>query len=297
MNYRRVIVATALIAGLAGFSYLISRAVRNANAWLIAQRSYQIPFDEIQLASPLPEWYRGGARAFLESVRERAGVSETVPVLDMTPEQVKVMFVQSPWVESVVRVSYPPLALRVELQYREPVAQVTIPGDEPYLLDRSATILPRMDVDLERLKRSGPLVAIHGSRLTAPLDPRPGATWKPKGGIADVTSEGNGRIPAAARLAAFLVNKMRAAGSSLPPALAVRRIDPTDPHGRGLFMLNGEDTWILWGETPGEETRGQLDAEGKWALLRLWSERTTSRRLPNEEYWEFSKERLQHIRP
>ena len=176
------------------------------------------------------------------------------------------MFVQSPWVESVVRVSFPPQGVRVELQYREPVAQINIPGDKRYLLDRSATILPRSDVDWDRLKQLGPLVLIHGSDLVAPSDPQPGATWKPKAGIADIASK---EIGGSDRPPSWRVSGQEDA--SVPvrpcsPALEIREINPTDPDGRGLFMWNGEDTWILWGEAPGEETARESRCRGEMGL-------------------------------
>jgi hypothetical protein len=289
-EHRRILLLATCISVLFGSIYVISLAVRTIKEWLIVQPSYQVPFDEIKLVPPPPEWYRGDARAFLESVRERAGISRPIPILEMTAEQVKVMFVQSPWVERVDRVIYPPHGLRIELQYREPVALITIPGNGAYLLDRSATILPRSDVDPDRLKQPGRLVHIQGDGLAAPSDPQPGATWKPKAGIADITSEGNLRIRSAAGLAGFLVKKMRATEAPLLPALEISHINPMDLSGRGLFVWNGDKTWILWGDAPGEEPPGSLDAEEKWAFLRVWGERTLNRHLPtSEDYWEFSK--------
>ncbi len=283
---------SAIIAGLIGAYFLASLALRAANVWLIAQPSYQIPFEEIELVNPVPDWYVGGQKSFLEDVRKRAGASRSLPVLGTNRDQITAMFTQSPWVEDVIRVSFPPQALRVELRYRVPVAHVNVIDDKSYLLDRSATILPWNDVNLRSLGESGRLIRIYDKVLTPPLNPQSGVIWRPKAGMADI-APGNLRIPSAAKLAEFLVKNMRAVGSSLSPALEIRRIDP-----KHLFILNGEGTWILWGDAPGEEAPGRLTAEEKWTFLRCWSAQTTEHRLPtNEEYWLFSKTGLVRSHP
>jgi hypothetical protein len=293
-TYRRLIVALVI----SGSGLLLWVAFRTTHAWLVAQPLYQLPFDQIEITPP-PEWIRGGRQAFLKSVQERAGISKPLPLLDLEKEQVKAIFLGSPWVENVL-VSHPPLGLSVELQYREPVAWVQVDGEKApdfyYLIDRNATILPRSDVDPEWLKRRGPLVVIRGNGLLSPLDPRPGTIWKPKAGVGDIV-EGNLRIPSAAKLAGFLADKVRSDGSSLPPALQICQMDPTDPRGRGLFLWNGEDTWILWGGAPGDESPGELVAEEKWAMLRSWSERTADRRLPMADCWEITKGGVVQVPP
>jgi hypothetical protein len=276
--------------------YLGARVFRSAVDWLTDQAPYQVPFEKIQLIAAPPEWYRGGSSAFLKSVRRLAEPPATLPVLKLDPRTVKMAFLRNPWVEQVVRVSFPPHGLSVELHYRKPVALVRTPASEEYLLDAKATILPLEDVDLDRLTRLRRIITISGSNLVAPEDPHPGATWKPKGGIADV-SPGNDRIAAAAKLASFLLEKTRSLDSARFPALEIRRIFPTDPQNRGLFVWNGEETWILWGEAPGEEGRERPTAEDKWTALRHWScsQGPESRRIPPREYWEFSKDGLRHV--
>jgi len=295
---RLVLVAVAVLAGLAGSIYLGSRTIRSAFAWLADQPQYRLPFHDVQLVPPPPDWYRGGTAAFLESVRRRARAPAAIPVLDLKPNQVRLMFLQSPWVENVVRVTYPPHGLRVDVQYREPAAMVKLPGEPPYLLDASATILPWDDIDPDRLNQGGPIAVIQGDGLSGPLDPRPGATWRPKPGMTDI-AEGNGRVHAAAKLAGFLMAKQRltdtthAPTPAPAPALAIRAINPMDPQGRGLFLLNGEDSFILWGEAPGEERPGGLNAEEKWAAIRHWGETTPNRRLQKpRDFWRITRSGL-----
>jgi hypothetical protein len=291
-TYRRLMVALVI----SGSGILLWVAFRTTHAWLVAQPLYQLPFDQIEITPP-PEWIRGGRQTFLKSVQERAGISKPLSILDLEEEQVKAMFLGSPWVENV-RVSRPPLGLSVELQYREPVARVLVRVEkdpETHLIDRKSTILSNGDVDSEWLKRRGPLVSIRGIGLMSPLDPRPGKIWKPKAGVGDI-AEGNLRIPSAAKLAGFLADKMRTDGSSLPPSMRICKINPMDPRGR-LFLWNSEETWILWGAAPGEESPGEPVAEEKWAMLRAWSERTADRRLPSDDYWEITKTGLAHDPP
>ncbi len=157
--------------------------------------------------------------------------------------------------------------------------------------------MPIEDVDVDRLEKLGRIVAIKGENLAAPINSEPGQIWETKAGMVDI-APGNRLIRSAAKLAGFLVEKHRTGGIPPSPSLEIRHIDPMDPTSRGLFMWNAEDTWILWGEAPGEETRGSLDAEQKWALLLLWNQQAIDRRLgTKDEYWMFTESGLHHFRP
>src|SRR5262249_3316007 len=121
-NDRRALLILAVLAvGAAGLAYLGYRAARFAIDWLGAQGPYQGPFSGIRLDPEPPPWYRGGAPRFLETVRRRAGEAEALPVLALEPGRVRSAFLEDPWVEGVVSVSYPPRGIRVELVYRQPV--------------------------------------------------------------------------------------------------------------------------------------------------------------------------------
>lgn len=283
------------LAAILGSYFLGSWAI----AWLKDQRPYQLAFQDITLLPGPPEWFQGGATAFLERVRERAREPQTIRVLALENKDVNLIFLHSPWVEKVVRINWPPRGLEVELQYRKPVALVKLPRERRrYLLDRSATILPIEDVDVDRLEKLGQIVAIEGENLAAPISAEPGQVWATKAGMVDI-APGNRLIRSAAQLASFLVEKHRASGIPPSPSLEIRGINPMDPWSRGLFILNAEDTWILWGEAPGEEAPGSLDAEQKWALLLLWNQQAIDRRLGTKknEYWTFTRSGLHHFRP
>ncbi len=259
--------------------------------WLQDQEDYQIPFRSIRLETELPAWYRGEIADFLESVRRCAREAELLPVLRLEPRRLARTFGAHPLVDRDVRVSYPPRGIRVALRFRQPVALVEISATERYLLDETARILPMEEVDLARLRTLEPLIRIWAEGLAGPLTSEPGATWRPKPGVLCL-DERNGRIPGAAGLAGFLVRKIRELGPARAPALEILDIVVTDPaaKGRGLFLWNREQTAILWGAAPGEESLGNLTADQKWAALCDWSRRTRHRTLPPGDYWEFTRE-------
>jgi hypothetical protein len=298
IGYRRIALGLAAVLGLGCTGWL---AVLSGFSWLSRQSPYQLPFKRIQLVPPPPPWFRGGADALLESIRERAGEAETLPILELKPERVRIAFLQSQWVERIVRVSFPPRGLRVELSYRQPVARVRVTtANEEYLLDEAGIILSWDDVDLDLL---GPIILITGQRLSAPLDARVGVAWKSPAGVHDV-SVGTERIRSAARLAGFLARKMRALGASRPAALDIHEINPmdtnprsfTDPRPRGLFIFNTAHHCFRWGEPPGEESPQDLSAEEKWAVLCDWSQGTQDGRLPGGDFWDFSPKGLVHVK-
>ena len=256
------------------------------------QPPYQVPFRSIQLVPAPPPWFGGGSDVFLERVRQRARETETLPILDLTTQRIKLAFIQSPWVESVVQVSYPPHGLRVKLQYREPVAKVRVPKDKEYLLDESGRILPEDEVDRDRLEQTLPLIVIHGDGMTGPLEPQPGGTWKSRPGANDI-NEGNTRIPEAAKLAAFLTRKMHLMGASLAAALEIVEINPIHKSGR-RFVFNREGSCFMWLGLPGEEGEASLTDEDKWELLYDWSQHTTDRCRTPHHCYEFTKKGLVH---
>jgi hypothetical protein len=293
-----VLRALALTAGLALAVWFLAKSLVG---WLQVQESYQVPFRSIRLDSELPPWYRGGTADFLERVRQDAGEEDILPVLRRKPEDIQRAFGHHPLVDHVSRVIYPPRGIRVALRFCQPVALVEVSAAERYLLDEKATILPLEEVNLARLEGLGPLIRIEGQGLAGPLHPRPGATWKPTMGVVDL-NEGNARIPAAAHLAGFLVQKIRALGPARAPALEIRVIIPTDHpengKNRGLFLWNREKTCILWGEPLGQESPGSLTAEQKWAELCDWNQRTKQRTLEPGRFWAFNRKgRLQPAGP
>ena len=187
------------------------------------------------------------------------------------------------------QVSYPPQAWRVELQYREPVALVDIPRRQhKYLLDEKARILPLMDVDRGRTHPLGPIIRIAGNDLVDPLDPRPNDIWNPRPGVHDAAA-GIARIPAAARLASYLVQRNPRAR----PVSADGTGDPLDRSDgiwpRSVHLERRESSDPV-GQAPGEEPPGRCRRRREMdhaSPLERARTRIATRRPPG--YWRFTK--------
>jgi hypothetical protein len=283
------LVLVSITAGVGGLAYVGFHALRASAAWLQGQAPYQIPFENIQLVENPPAWYRGGSAAFLEGVRRDAHESASLPLLGLTPQRVKLAFLHNAWVDGVLRVSYPPQGIRVALRFRHPVARVRVAHAEQFLVDEQAILLPFQDVDLERL---GPLIEIVGRDLVAPAEPSPGKIWKPPAGAADL-SIANSQIPAAAKLAGFLIEKMRSDDVKRSPKLRTKLIDVSD--GRGLFLMTDQATMILWADAPGVRRSANLTDEERWIILCHWAESSDTQALPRGDYWAFGAKALEHV--
>ena len=300
IEYRRAsLLAIMGLALMVGLLYLTDWARRASIEWLAHQPQYQLPFDRITLNPQAPRWYQGGSLAFLERVRLGAGEPESIAVLDVPPDHLAVVFKKYAWVEEVVKVTYGPERVRVDVRYREPVAWVQLRGAEQKLVDRNGIILPIGDVDVAAL---GQVIKITGDSeqggLAGPSDPRPGVIWKSRGDGPGL-DRADERILAASKLAAFLVQGPQVDDAQKYPALHLREIIVTQFHlrGRGLFAVNAEGAMIRWGDAPGDEPMGKPTAEEKWAILRHWRETTASRSVETGDYWSFSKRGLERLSP
>lgn len=287
-------VASALVlVGLLAV-YAAVRVSTATRGWLADQSAYRIPFGAIVLDPPPPSWFRGGTSAFLEDVRLRARMPETIAVLNLQEGELRRVFeANSPWVERVESVAYRPLGLAVRIVYQRPVALVLTARGRSYLVNASGVILPKDDLntDVKQFVVDQGLIQIDGPRITDPTNPRPGLVWQPRPGAADA-APGNARIPAAARLAGFLLDRMRLIDRRREPALRIDFINPMDPEGRGLFLINAERRNILWGAAPGEEPPGSLTAEEKWEKLREWSKEVRDVDEGDGGYWEITSTRV-----
>ncbi len=286
-----------ILAALAIGSWALFFLARSARNWLAAQAAYQISFRSIELIPPPPSWYRGGPEGFLEALRRRARMPETIPLLATRADEIARVFEgNSPWVAKVDRVYFPPMGLAVTLRYREPAALVKPwDSDRLYLVDASAILLPPddLDEDLRRFAEHRGLVTINGPGLSTPREPRVGHRWELRPGAAEV-APGNSRIEAAARLAAFLRDRMKTIDRAREPALGIRYINPMDPANRGLFLKNDLGASILWGDAPGDEPPGQLSSEEKWEKWVDWSRKGPIPSIPEADYWEIRPTEVLH---
>jgi hypothetical protein len=298
VDYPRI--GLLICAGLA-LSAGLFWARRVSLDWLANQPQYQIPFDQIQLIdaagqpSEPPQWYRGGAHAFLENVRIDSREPEAISVLQLPKDRLSQIFKNYAWVEDLIRVEYPPGSIRVQLRYRQPVAWVQLRGGDQIMVDDEGTILPAKDIDVAALGR---VIKIFGDvkdgGLAPPSDHRFGVKWKSRehGGELDKVDE---RILGAARLASFLVHGERARDAERLAALRMVWINVTLFSRGGLFVTNAEDTMIFWGDAPKAERPESVSADEKWTLLRRWAETTEARFLVAPDYWALSKDDVHFV--
>jgi len=287
---RAVLLTLAAVAVLAGLIYLAIQAARAAVRWLHHQSTYQLPFNQIRLATEPPAWYRGGTQEFLERVRLGAGESERISLLEVVPQRLTLAFKNYAWVEDVVKVSYGPGRILVDLRYRRPVAWVDLRNGRQQIVDDKGILLSPEDIDVAQL---GLLIRITCQGLAAPSDPRAGVMWKTKASATDM-GEADPRIQAAAKLAGFLRTEPRAHDALSARALLILEIIVTDLANEGLFLVNAEGALIWWRNAPGDERSGKLklSADQKWAMLLQWQQSTRARFLKYPDYWAFSNERL-----
>lgn len=258
---RVIMAAVAALLGLAllgsGVWYLGSRAA----GWVERHEDYSVPFKEIRLDPPPPPWYRGGAPAFLDHVKQAAMIkTDRVPILDGDLARLKRAFLNSPWVRSVVRVrSTYPRQLVVTLVYREPVA-VALLADKPELLiDDEAVILPTENVDRDVL---GPLVRVH--YLDPPHEPRPGVAWQTYDEAKKRVREDQIAM-AAARLSSFLRSPDAARVEGLPPPVDALLVSQQE-----VYIQFKPRTRFRWGKPPGSEAPDEPTAVEKWQIVRQW---------------------------
>ncbi len=291
LDLPRVLLASCLfLAGVALIGYLGTQALRTMVRWLHQQPQYQVKFLDIRLQDEPPAWFRGGSQAFLRQVRENVKEAEVLPVLDLETEQIDRDFKLFPWVDHVTRVEYPPRGITVHLVYKQPVATIPFPPGEHVILDRNSHILPVKDIDTEKL---GLLIRITGTGLDQPVtDNRPGRAWRSSAPAAEA-SRLERCVLGAARLAGFLQETDRARKAASVRALRVLTIVATDR--RGLFIQNAEGAMIYWGEAPGSEASGNLEAKEKWEMLKKWASSSSRRILPSGDYWMFSRTELKPV--
>jgi hypothetical protein len=295
---RAVLFIVAALAVLIVLCYFSSQATRAAIGWLHHQPQYQLPFEQIQLIPAPPPWFRGGTKTFLEAVRLDAKESESIPILDVTPDQIILDFRNYAWVRGVGQVTYGPRTIIVPVRYRQPVAYVQLPNGDQKLVDETGTILQTRDIDetqLDQVLQLGRLIRIAGTDLAAPSDPRPGIGWKTRAMGSD-HDEVDVRVLAAAKLASFLSQPSQLGDANRRRALRMIEINVTEFDAHGLFLKNVEDAWIWWREAPGDERPGRPTAAEKWAMLRRWEESTDHRPLPQGDYWAFKGTQVSQVR-
>jgi hypothetical protein len=238
----RGLVLTALVLAVA-----IGGAVYAWQRWgqpAMHAADYVVTPEQISV-SPPPAWIRADVKA--EALRSAA-----ISRLDLRDrglvERVAGAFALHPWVAKVVRVEKShPARVRVELEYRLPVAAVEVAdrGEAGLVfIDERSVILPSHDFAPGQGKDF--LRIAGGQETTAGVY---GTPW------------GSERIAGAARLAALW-------GQRWQP-LELYRIDTTQPPGGELVyeLKTRRGVRVIWGTMPGTESARDVSAEQKIAAL------------------------------
>lgn len=288
---RVALVAAIVLGGMTLVGYVGFQSLRAAVRWLHQQPQYQLSFLDLQLRDPPPPWIRGGREAFLRQVRERAREQEVLPIMDLEPGRLEWDFKQSPWVDNVTRVEFPPQTAIVHVVYKQPVAVMASAAGERVYLDRKGHILPADEIDLQHL---GPIVRISGRELAPSPENRPGGVWK-AGGTETQASRLQRCVLGACKMAGFLLEPPRADDAAAAPSLHFTEVVATDP--RGLFLRNVQGTMVLWGEAPDDEPSGSPDASEKWEVLRKWADKRAPMMLPAGDYWALTASGMKHAGP
>jgi hypothetical protein len=166
-------------------------AWHKAGPLILVSSDYQLTPDKVELEPPPPPWIRSDVRG--QALRTgRLDTPQSLLAPDLT-ERAYQAFSVHPWIEKVLRVSKGhPAWLRVEVQYRRPVAMVQVDGNLlPVAAD--AVLLPHEDfspVDSRGYPRIEGIENLPASS--------PGAAW------------GDARVLGAAQIAAAVGDRWKA---------------------------------------------------------------------------------------
>ncbi len=262
---RRIAVTLTVAAvGLIGL-FLGGAKVRDWSVRYLHERPEAfIEFHSIELSPPAPAGIRRGSAGILEDVRNEAKRPERIPLYGIDLAELRKDFLRNPWVRDVRRVQIlGPGRLRVELDYREPVALVAPITGGGFYVDDTAVILPPEDILPQGVKSR---IQIVGKGIQPPYQWRPGLSWN-EGKENDPLTHPNARVGSAARLARWLHDRTDESPQA-QPALRFTKIN-VDEDGH-QFIQNVEDAYVWWGESPGSEPKGDLTAAEKWELIEKW---------------------------
>lgn len=293
LEARRLVAALLLLVSVALVVFYLGRqAVDAAVGWLHGQPRYQLRFDEIQLVKPPPAWFRGGAPAFLERVRQTANEPEVLSLLELEPGRIERAFKLFPWVKTVESIAFPPRTIEVRLAYNEPAAVVQIGTVDQVVLDRRAIVLPVEDIDTAKVGRT---ILINGRGIVAPPSNRLGLIWKTETPDRPELAQVDRYVVQAAKLAGFLLKPQRQREAESAPSLRILAIIASGSmNERWLFIQNAENVLILWGEAPGDERPGDPSAEEKWRILVDKAKAKAIEPQNKPGYWVFSNADLRY---
>lgn len=194
------------------------------------------------IVTPQPKWIRADVRA--EVIRD--GSLSRLDLRDRgVLEKVSQAFALHSWVAKVARVQKSfPAQIRVDLEYRRPMAMVEVnTRGRPGLLfiDGSGVLLPSADFTTDE--------SHHYLRISAG-NVAPGGVYG--------TPWGNEKIAGAARLAAAWGERWQALG-----LYRIVVIDGSQPMAATYELRTKSGTRAIWGRAPGNEAQGEPQAAEK----------------------------------
>jgi hypothetical protein len=204
---------------------------------------YRLLPERVELVPAPPAWIRSDVRG--EALRTgRLDTPQRLLAPDLT-ERAYQAFALHPWIAKVLRVSKGhPAWLRVEVEYRRPVAMVQV-GERLLPVAADAVVLPHEDFSPVDARGYPHVEGIDN----LPAGP-PGAPW------------GDARVLGAAQIAAAI-------GERFKP-LNLERIRPSrshEPNALLFELLTPGDTAVLWGHPPNLASEGEPSAARKLELL------------------------------
>lgn len=277
----------ALILGLGVLLVALYEGGLAIRAWLHAQPTYQIAFENITLEPDPPPFIKIGKPGILAQIRQRAHFPGSLSVLDFDHaklgELARSITLHQPWIKSVDEIEIPrPNQLIVRVTYREPVAEAMLARAGRVVLDRDGVVLETSEIDPIA---AGSLIAITDlDTPDSPLDPKVGVS------LGDSGSEAESRVVSAVNLADFLRRQTRGGPDQPRSPLTFVQISTLDgPHV--LSARTSDGLWVRWLSAPGAELPGEPAALAKWSMLTERLSRPEDRIPQNPyDYVEFTRD-------
>jgi hypothetical protein len=242
---RPVVVLAALLGLLAGGCYAAWKWVEQR---MLAKPAYVLQLDDVEI-TPLPPWIHTDIRA---EVMRGLTLEGPLSIMDeRLTQRAADAFALHPWIAKVrdVRKSHP-AHLKVDLEYRQPVLMVDVPGGL-LPVDLQGAWLPSGDFSPVEAARYPRLANIN----SVPVGPV-GTRW------------GDARVVGAAEIAAALgpawqtlqFDRIVASADAAPAA--------GEQYSYELFTRgSGGGSRVLWGHSPGASGAGEVPAAERVARL------------------------------
>ena len=214
-------------------------------------QQYRLQTAQIEITPP-PRWV---PTDLAEQVARRAGLPDELSLLDKDiTRRVAEAFERHPWVKGHVRVSTSvPARMRVDLEYREPVAMVQVASAAGlFPIDAEATLLPSADFAPAEIPKYPLIINVKTSPRGAE-----GTVWK------------DASVVASARLAVLLKPYWQQFGlqSIRVPENSDNQVAWEDLN---LQLATKGGSRVIWGRAPGAKHPGELPADKKIDRIKFY---------------------------